>query len=437
MSDYEDEGGDDEIDYDPEGDIPQDDEDNGGLNLEDNFLQAENAEDQVQAYKDIIDLEISNSNEKKWAFKSYEKLAIIYLKKANLAEFEDSIRNVAGNYSKVEDRDKQDTIREICTEIKLIPEKENKTKMYKIMIKYLKEEGISREYFYVGVELCKLYSMTKKFDELKKFLPSLMKDVDKYQDKEMVKNIKLELIIMQMQIFKHEGNTIEIKSLYLEANKLMKDQVFEDKFLVAIIEEEGGKIAMRQKDFNKALEKFKFAFHYYRDMGNEEEAVSVLKYAFIVSLLVPDSGATVTKEETKIYSKHKTLMNLVNLFDAFHELDIKKIANIWKKDVIANEKDKFILENKDDIFYNIRMNYIVRKLKAFKNCKIEMFEKELEIKSDEILGMIMNIAKTQLARVKINFVKNQIDVLEDSNDNSNKLLNNYGTWLSTMYHYKN
>ena len=432
MSDYEDDGNDDEIDYNPEEDIPQDDEDNGGLNLEDNFLQAENAEDQIQAYKDIIDLEISNSNEKKWAFKSYEKLSIIYLKRANLKDFEDSIQNMAANYSKVEDRDKQDTIREICTEIKLIPEKENKSKFYQIMIKYLKEEGIQREYFYVGVELCKLYSLNKQFNELKKFLPSLRQDVDKYQDKEMVKNIKLELIIMQMQIYKHEGNTIEIKSLYLEANKLMKDQVFEDKFLVAIINEEGGKIAMRQKDFNKALEKFKFAFHYYRDMGNEEEAVTVLKYAFIVSLLVPDSGATVTKEETKIYSKHKTLMNLVNLFDAFHELDIKKIANIWKKDVIANEKDKFILENKDDIFYNIRINYIVRKLKAFKNCKIDMFEKELEIKNDEVLGMIMNIAKTQLARVKINFVKKQIDVLDDSNDNKNKLLTNFGIWLSSM-----
>ena len=432
MSDYEDDGGDDEIDYNPEEDIPQDDEDNGGLNLEDNFLQAENAEDQIQAYKDIIDLEISNSNEKKWAFKSYEKLSIIYLKKGNLPEFEDSIKNMAANYSKVEDRDKQDTVREICSEIKLIPEKENKSKYYQIMIKYLKEEGIQREYFYVGVEQCKLYSVKKQFDELKKFLPSLRKDVDKYQDKEMVKNIKLELIIMQMQIYKHEGNNIEIKPLYLEADKLMKDQVFEDKFLVAIINEEGGKIAMRQKDFNKALEKFKFAFHYYRDMGNEDEAVTVLKYAFIVSLLVPDSGATVTKEETKIYSKHKTLMNLVNLFDAFHELDIKKISNIWKKDVIPNEKDKFILENKDDIFYNIRINYIVRKLKAFKNCKIEMFEKELEIKSDEVLGMIMNIAKTQLARVKINFVKKQIDVLDDANDNKNKLLNNFGIWLSYM-----
>ena len=431
MSDYEDNDND-EIDYNPEEDMPQDDEDNGGLNLEDNFLQAENSEDQVQAYKDIIDLEISNSNEKKWSFKCYEKLSIIYLKKSDLKEFEESIRNVAANYSKVEDRDRQDTIREICTEIKMIPEKENKSKLYTIMIKYLKEEGISREYFYVGVELCKLYSMNKQFNELKKLLPSLRNDVDQYQDKEMVKNIKLELIIMQMQIYKHEGNTIEIKSLYLEANKLMKDQVFEDKFLVAIINEEGGKIAMRQKDFNKALEKFKFAFHYYRDMGNEDEAVTVLKYSFIVSLLVPDSGATVTKEETKTYSKHKTLMNLVDLFDAFHDLDIKKMTNIWRKDVIPNEKDKFIQENKDDIFYNIRINYIVRKLRAFKNCKIEMFEKELEIKSDELLGMIMNIAKTQLANVKINFVKKQIEVVDNSNDNRIKLLNSYGSWLSQI-----
>ena len=432
MSDYEGDDGDDEIDYNPEEDMPQDEDDNGGLNLEDNFLQAENAEDQVQAYKDIIDLEISNSNEKTWSFKSYEKLAIIYLKRGDAKSFDDTAKELAANYSKVEDRIKQDTIRDICTEIKLIPEKEDKSKYYKSLIKYLQEEGIMREYFYVGVELCKLYSMKKQFNDLKKLLPSLMKDVDQYQEKEMIKNIKLELIIMQIQICKHDGNTIEIKSLYLEATKLMKDQLFEDKFLVAIINEEGGKIAMRQKDFNKALEKFKFSFHYYRDMGNEEEAVTVLKYAFIVSLLVQESSAIVTKEETKIYNNHKTLMNLVSLFDAFHELDIKKMTNIWNKDIIPNEKDKFILENKDDIFYNIRINYIVRKLRAFSNCNIDMLERELGIKNIELLGMIMNIAKAKLANVKINFVKKQIEVIGDASDNKMKLLNNYGSWLSHL-----
>ena len=431
MSDIEYDEGDDQIDYNEDEYVPQDEED-GGLNLEDNYLQAENAEDPIQAYKDIIDLEISNSTEHKWSFKAYEKLALIYIKKSNKEEFEKSVKNIAEFYSKIEDRDKQDTIRELCSEIRMLTDTKLKIEFYQILIQHLKDNGIKREYFYVGVELCKLFSINKKYNELKEMLPSLMEDVDNYEEKEMVKNIKLELIIMNIQIFKHEGNTIDIKSLYLEAQKLMIDQVFEDKFLTGIINEEGGKIAMRQKDFNSALEKFKFAFHSYRDTGNEEEAVTVLKYAFIVSLLVLDSSIIVTKEEANLYSKHKSLMNLVSLFDAYNALDIKKTMDIWKKDVLSTEKDKFILENKDDILYNIRINYVVKKLKAFKNCKFEVIEKEIGVGNEELLGMIMNIAKNQLAKVKINFVKKQLEIIDDYSDNGMKLLNYYGGWLSNL-----
>ena len=431
MSDEEyDEGGDD-IDYNADEYVPQDEED-GGLNLEDNYLQAENADDPVQAYKDIIDLEISNSDERKWTFKSHEKLALIYIKKSQKEDFENSVQNMAQFYSRIEDKDKQDTIRELCSEIRMLTNTNLKIEFYQILIKHLKDNGITREYFYVGVELCKLFSLNKKYDELKQMLPSLMEDVDNYEDKEMVKNIKLELIIMNIQILKHEGNTIDIKSLYLEANKLMIDQVFEDKFLTGIINEEGGKISMRQKDFNKALEKFKFAFHSYRDTGNEEEAVTVLKYAFIVSLLVLDSSIIVTKEEANLYSKHQSLMNLVKLFDAYNALDIKKIIDIWKRDIVPKEKDKFIQENMDDILYNIRINYVVRKLKAFKNCKFDVIEKEIGVSNDELLGMIMNIAKNQLAKVKINFVKKQLEIIDDYSDNGIKLLNNYKGWLRSL-----
>ena len=263
-------------------------------------------------------------------------------------------------------------------------------------------------------------------------VPSLIEDVENYEEKEMVKNINLELIIMKIQIFKHDGNTIDIKSLYLEANKLMSDQVFEDKFLTGIINEEGGKIAMRQKDFNTALEKFKFAFHSYRDTGNEEEAITTLKYAFIVSLLVLDSSIIVTKEEANLYSKNKSLMNLVNLFDAYNALDIKKTIDLWTKTILPTEKDKFIQENKDDILYNIRINYIVKKLKAFKNCKFDVIEKEIGVGNDELLGMIMNIAKNQLAKVKINFVKKQLEIIDDFSDNGIKLLSNYRGWLRSL-----
>ena len=58
-------------------------------------------------------------------------------------------------------------------------------------------------------------------------------------------------------------------------------------------------------------------------------------------------------------------MNLVNLFDAYNALDIKKTIDIWTKTDLPSEKDKFIQENKDDILYNIRINYIVKKIKSF------------------------------------------------------------------------
>ena len=422
---------DDQIDYNEDEYVPQDEED-GGLNLEDNFLTAENADDPIQAYKEVIELEISNSNEHKWSFKCYEKLALIYVKQSNVSEFENSVKSIAQFYSKIEDRDKQDTIREICSDIRMLTDTKLKIELYQILIKHLKENGITREYFYVGVELCKLFSLNKKYDDLKNIVPSLYEDVDNYEEKEMVKNIKLELIIMKMQIFKHEGNTIVIKSLYLDAQKLMVDQVFEDKFLTGIINEEGGKLLMRQKDFDKALEKFKFAFHSYRDTGSEEEAVTTLKYAFIVSLLVLDSSIIVTKEEANLYKKHESLMKLVSLFDAYNALDIQKTMDIWKKEILTKEKDKFILENKEDILYNMRINYVVRKLKAFKNCKFDVIEREIGVNNDELLGMVMNIAKNQLANIKINFVKKQLEIKDDNSDNTIKLLNNYKGWLNKL-----
>ena len=208
MSDEEYDDGDDQIDYNADEYVPQDEEE-GGLNLEDNYLQAENADDPVQAYKDIIDLEISNSDERKWTFKSHEKLALIYIKKSQKADFENSIENLAQFYSKIEDKDKQDTIRDLCSEIRMLTNTNLKIEFYQILIKHLKDNGITRDYFYVGVELCKLFSVNKKYDDLKQMLPSLIEDVDNYEEKEMVKNIKLELIIYKLYF----TNKIYIKNV--------------------------------------------------------------------------------------------------------------------------------------------------------------------------------------------------------------------------------
>ena len=428
MEEYEDE--DIQIDYNPDEDAYQEEE--CGLNLEDNFIEAEHAADPIKAYKEVIELEVSNSSEHKWTFKCYEKLAQIYLKAKNDAEFESAVKQLTINYSKVEDCDRQDTVRELITSIKILPEVDEKIKYFKILCEALKNENIQKEYVTVGVELCKILSLSKKFGELKENVFNLIKVVDKMEQTDTLKNLKLQLIILNIQICKNEGKTIEVKSLYLEAKELMKDQTFEDQFLTAIVNEEGGKLCMREKDFNQALEKFKFAFHAYRDTGNIEESVTLLKYAFIVSMLVLDKFIIMTKDEAIPYKNNVSLMNLINLYDAYNKLDIKKVNDLWKNEIIPKEKDSFIQENKDDILYNIRINYIVQKLKSYKNCKFEVLEKEIGINSSELIGMIMNIAKNEIAKVKINMVKKRIEILEDNDDTQSSLINNYRKWMGVL-----
>lgn len=427
--DYDDDMGMDEIDYNPDEEVYQ--QDDNGLNLEDNFIVAEQSDNPIQAYKEIIELEISNSSEHKWSYKCYEKLAAIYLKEKNDAEFAETIKKLSENYSKVEDVDRQDTVRELISSIKSIEDNNSKIKYFKILFKELKDQGIEKEFLKVGVELCKVYSLNKNYNELKDNVLMLRNIVNKMKQNDSLKNLQLQLIILNMQVCKNEGKTIEIKSLYLEANKLMQDQTFEDQFLTAIVNEEGGKISMRQKDFNQALEKFKYAFHFYRDNGKIEESVTVLKYAFILSLLVLDSRIIMTKDEAIPY-KDASLSNLVNLFDAYSKLDIHKVNQIWSKDIVAKEKDNFILENKDDIIYNIRINYIIRRLKCYKTCKLEVLEKEVEVSNNVLIGMIMNIAKNGLANIKVNLVQKRIEILDEDNESQTNLINNYRRWMSVL-----
>lgn len=68
-------------------------------------------------------------------------------------------------------------------------------------------------------------------------------------------------------------------------------------------------------------------------------------------------------------------MSIVALYEAFQEMNFNKINNIWNNEVKTKEDDPFIHGNINEIFHNIRMNYICSKIQAFKMCKLSTFEK--------------------------------------------------------------
>jgi tetratricopeptide (TPR) repeat protein len=191
---------------------------------------------------------------------------------------------------------------------------------------------------------------------------------------EIYKSKKLELLTMKIQYLNIKKHPKECKKVYYEAINLIQEIVPDPRFN-AIICEEGGKIDMRQKDYEKALEKFKNAFFHYKSAGENDKAKLLLRYEILSSLISRSKSSIFSPEEAKPYMNDKQLVAMLRLHEAYEHMDIDGINRIWNSEISKNENDEFILENLNEILHNIRLNYICEKLNAFRVCKFATLER--------------------------------------------------------------
>ncbi|MCQ2820590.1 MAG: hypothetical protein MJ252_25270 [archaeon] len=419
--------GDEVIEYNSEGG-DYDNQSEGGVNLEDNFIEAESAPDPIEAYKMIIELEISNSDSRKWSYKSYEKLCQIYIKKMDFDSFKENFDKLLELHPKIDDVDKQDTVREISFVLNDLKNIDFEKKIFQEMMSQYKEKELERDYIDTSLDYAKRLFSLNDYASLKELVPELLSFMDNLPGSESYKEMRLELLVMQIQLYKEENKINEIKPIYRECVKLMEDQTFEDKRLTAIINEEGGKMNFRQMEFDKALQKFKLAFHSYRDCGLPS-AVSALKYAFVSSMMSRNQSAIVSPEEANIYKKDQSLVSLVELFEAYEEMDMNKINQVWKDQIQGKEQDIFIVENLDEIMHNIRLNYIIGKLKSYDSCSFNSLAKDIGISNQALITLLLQLSKSQnVYDLKLNFLDESV-AIKKKDESGTDLMENYSNWF--------
>ena len=431
MSDYGD-GEDDQIDYDPDAMMQEEGNDEDQFNLENNFIEAEHSDNPIEAYNTIIEIERDNSSSSTWSYKSYEKLCLIFIKKNNFEEFKNKINKLFELYSKVDDAERQDTIRNISYAINEINDDKFKINAFATMLEIVKDKGIDRAILETGRDYARILF---KYEKLENLIGELRKYLDDIKESdEIIKGMKLEFIVMEIDLKRIKNDKFAIKQLYLEAKELLKVQTFEDKRLSGIINEEGGKIDLRQKEYDKALEKFTLSFHNYKDCG-DSNAINAFKYSLLSGLMARNKTIIVSTEESKKYENDENLMNVVKLFKAFEDLNIEEI-NKWNSEINKKEKDYFIKENLNEIIYNIRLNYLINKLKAYKICKINTLSNELNINKNDIINMILQIGRNNYLNVKINFVEDFVEVEKNNSNDNNEdkiykdVVDNYLSWIN-------
>ena len=229
---------------------------------------------------------------------------------------------------------------------------------------------------------------------------------------ENIRSMRLEFIIIDIQYLNKINEFDECERLYFEADKLNKEKVIKDNRINAILSEEGGKYLMRQEKYEEALENFKDAFKSYQDSGDTRTNI-ILKYKILCYILQRNQEHVIDTEESNLFPDDVLLGYMLDLKKAYDQLDIKKINFILNNKILKEEKDRNILDNFNDIIRNIRINYLCKKLKLYKNISIETIQKDMEIDFNSVICLLNQICNVGL--LNVNFFLKKILFFVDKN----------------------
>lgn len=221
---------------------------------------------------------------------------------------------------------------------------------------------------------------------------------------EITNTIRLELIIINIQYLNKINEIDECEKLYFEADKLNKEKTINDNRINAIIAEEAGKYNFRLEKYSQALENFKDAYKFYQESGSFRNNI-ILKYIVLCFILQRNEDAIIDTEEAKKYPDDKMLYYVVELKNAFDRLDIKKINLIIRERLFKDYNDFLIRDNLLDILRNLRVNYLLKKLRLYRYISLGSIEKDMELDNTTINSLINQISHMGLIEVNYCYIK--------------------------------
>ena len=143
---------------------------------------------------------------------------------------------------------------------------------------------------------------------------------------------------------------------------------------MAVIRECGGKMHMREGDYDKAQTDFFEAFKSYDEAGMSNRAQS-LKYLVLANMLAGSSINPFDSQETKPYKNDKNVMAMTDLLNAYQRNEINEFEGILKRNRTSIMEDSFIRNYIEELLVKIRTQVLLKVIKPYRRVDISFISK--------------------------------------------------------------
>jgi len=386
----------------------------------------------IKGFEKVVTMEKGEKGE--WGFKSLKKLTKLYFKEQKdkkvvekfTAFMEYSKSAVTSNYSEKGLNSILDTI-STSKNLGLIEQ------IYNISLASLKIQGNDRVWFRTNLKLGKLLYDADEHAKLAKILKDLHKSCqsDDGVDDPKKGSQLVDIYALEIQMYTATKNNKKLKELYHQALDI-KSAIPHPR-IMGVIRECGGKMHMREKEWEKAHTDFFEAFKNYDEAGSPNK-IKCLKYLVLANMLMLSEINPFDSTEAKPYKTDAEIVAMNNLVSAYERSDIKSFEKVLKDNKKTILDDPFIRDYIDDLLKNIRTQVLLKMLGPYTRIRIPFLSSELNITSKDVEELMVSLILDNKITGRIDQVNQllELDANKSTTYHKYRAVDKWATMIGTL-----
>uniref|UniRef100_A0A0N5AFY3 COP9 signalosome complex subunit 2 n=1 Tax=Syphacia muris TaxID=451379 RepID=A0A0N5AFY3_9BILA len=364
------------------------------VDLENQYYTAKTLKDEkrideaLQGFEKVLELETEKGE---WGFKALKQMVKITFATGDYdsmigyyKQLLTYIKNaVTKNYS-------EKSINAILDYISTSKQMDLLQTFYETTLEALKVAKNERLWFKTNTKLGKLYFDRKEFTKLEKIVKQLRASCkNELGEEDQKKGTQLlEIYALEIQMYTEQKNNKALKALYEQS--LRVKSAIPHPLIMGVIRECGGKMHLREGQFEKAHTDFFEAFKNYDESGSSRRS-NCLKYLVLANMLIKSDINPFDSQEAKPFRADPEIVAMNKLVGAYQNNDLVEFENVLKENRKAIMADPFIREHIEELLTNIRTQVLAHVCSPYSRVTLSHLAKELRIDLDEVKSLLSEL----------------------------------------------
>ncbi|EDW63245.1 COP9 signalosome complex subunit 2 [Drosophila novamexicana] len=369
----------------------------------------------LASFQKVLDLE--NGEKGEWGFKALKQMIKINFSLNNYKEMMVRYKQLLTYIKSAVTRNHSEkSINSILDYISTSKNMELLQNFYETTLDALRDAKNDRLWFKTNTKLGKLYFDRSDFTKLQKILKQLHSScqTDDGEDDLKKGTQLLEIYALEIQMYTVQKNNKKLKALYEQS--LHIKSAIPHPLIMGVIRECGGKMHLREGEFEKAHTDFFEAFKNYDESGSPRRT-TCLKYLVLANMLMKSGINPFDSQEAKPYKNDPEILAMTNLVNSYQNNDINEFETILRQHRSNIMADQFIREHIEDLLRNIRTQVLIKLIRPYKNIAIPFIANALNIEPAEVESLLVSCILDDTIKGRIDQV-NQVLQLDKINSSA-------------------